>query len=149
MKESIAMEAPKRPYIKKTPEERQKLKEEKERIAALNRPKGRPATGRKEKYDRVIKWETKKDSDRPEVKAIRIRFDQVFQYLLDNHETPGVLGIKSEYSFCKENAIRPTNFNSFRNSDNLSPSLHVLTVLVEQHGVSANWLLTGEGKMMK
>lgn len=72
---------------------------------------------------------------------INKRFFEAYDYLTE------IGKIKNPFRFCKEHEIHRSSFIRLRNEPEREFQLRFLTILVEEFGISAKWLLTGEGAM--
>jgi hypothetical protein len=79
----------------------------------------------------------------PENMAVHARFNRVFDYLIESG------ALKNTAEFVKRYNLHYGNFLKVRNTPekNALPIAY-LVFLVEDYGVSANWLLTGRGEML-
>lgn len=70
------------------------------------------------------------------------RFFQAYQYLIDNKI------VSTRVEFCQMlNIDRPNFMKQQKDHSRCIIKLHWLTFMVERFGISAEWLLTGKGKM--
>lgn len=75
--------------------------------------------------------------------AINRRFFEAFDALVARGD------IKNQHAFCVDNQIDRRNFDRLRSEPQREFQLSFLWLLVTKFGVSANWLITGRGKIFK
>lgn len=79
----------------------------------------------------------------PVTLEIKARFYEAFDRLVE-------LGfISTKEGFYERHGIDKRNFHKIRNSDSLRIDLRLVALLASKYNVSADWLLTGRGKMFE
>ena len=69
------------------------------------------------------------------------RFYQAWDYLY------AAKRIESKRDFCETYALDRRNFDRLRNEPQRLFQVHILSILVCDFGISAEWILTGKGSM--
>lgn len=55
--------------------------------------------------------------------------------------------VQDFYNFCKENSLNDANMKRIITNPNANVKVEHIAILVNKYGYSANWLITGKGKM--
>ncbi|SEI42405.1 hypothetical protein SAMN04487995_0602 [Dyadobacter koreensis] len=119
-----------------------------------NAPEGQPTRGRgrpkispeKKAESAAVLRQRNPTKLIPETQAIHSRFFQAFNFLLNSTDGPK---IKSTYDFVKKYGINHGNFSKLKaDPEKFALPVIYLFYLVDDFGISAHWLLTGEGEMI-